>query len=253
MTQVMSALEAEEIDRLRKEVDLRIASNNIDGARATAMKTAEALRQSAQKAGQFVAYWVATESLEYHRHLWQLTLLPVSSAEKSESTASVAATESLYVKELRDAPDLPTGMAHWIELRQLYQKERLRLTKLADDSAAAPRPRTIRELPCAVPVPGPGGTHAVSLAPASTELGKFYPPGERTFQVEGRVLLAIDVDTGGCVQSAAIAESTGSPALDEAGIAFAMQASFVAAELDSKPVASSVRLPVNFSMQDTKR
>jgi TonB family protein len=249
MKYVLPEAEAENLDRLRKEVDQKLATANIDTARVAAGEALTALRMSMEKVGQFMAYMRANRSLAANQDLWQKTLVQAPANEQTLSRTRIAAAEAAFKTALLSATDFASPTASWQRLRQSYLDERTRLTALA--APANPEGASVwrRDSPCPAPGAPRGGTHSISFAPSTALLKDFYPAAEQLLSVEGRAMVTLHIDETGCLQSAAIAQSTGSPVLDSAALAFATMSNYLPAEQDGKPVAATTRLPVNFSVQ----
>jgi TonB family protein len=249
---VLTATEVEKLTRIRSQIDQQVAAANLDGARVKVSEALQSLQEAGTSIAQFTSYRQATEALEFHRHLWQVAALVAVDSERSRSVPIIAAAETAYVKELQSAPNLLGAIAHWQQLRVVYEEERVRLTA---SSAAAARLKLrswSRDTPCPPPTALRGGTHTLSLARSDVSLFELYPVAERNFQVEGTSIVEINIDADGCLQSAAIRLSTGSPALDDAAIAFVAHASFIPREDDGVPSPTSARLPINFRLKSMR-
>jgi TonB family protein len=106
-----------------------------------------------------------------------------------------------------------------------------------------------RNSACSAPAPS-GTRDAPRRLLASMNLADLYPPEAVAFQIEGLIKVYIRYDTGGCVQEAAIAQTSGADILDRAGIEYGMGLQFQPAIVNGQPVDEQVVLPINFSLKD---
>ncbi|HUG73952.1 MAG TPA: energy transducer TonB [Steroidobacteraceae bacterium] len=75
----------------------------------------------------------------------------------------------------------------------------------------------------------------------------YYPPDASMFRVEGRVGVIVDIDATGCVTRTAIAQSTGAPELDRAGMLMALDMQFVPGDVEGKVLAGRFIQGIVFS------
>ena len=75
-----------------------------------------------------------------------------------------------------------------------------------------------------------------------------YPPAAARAQIEGTVILVIDVDANGNVTNVSVEKSSRNRDLDRAAIEAARRWSFSPAMQNGKPAAGRVRVPVDFSL-----
>jgi len=76
-----------------------------------------------------------------------------------------------------------------------------------------------------------------------------YPRESRQRDEEGDVTLEIDVNAQGAVDDVRVAKSSGFPLLDEAAVKAARTARFSPAKSHGRPVASTVRLALDFRLK----
>ena len=88
-----------------------------------------------------------------------------------------------------------------------------------------------------------------SLAPLEFT-ADFYPMTARRANIEGLVILAVQVDAGGCGKQKGLAVSSGSEALDNAALAFIDKAEFLPAQRNGKALAAVLRIPIFFRLSD---
>ena len=76
-----------------------------------------------------------------------------------------------------------------------------------------------------------------------------YPAIERRLKHEGRVILEADIDETGALVAVRIQRSAG-PAFDEAALSWVRASRFTPAQVQGKPVAVRMVIPVEFTLQD---
>ena len=100
---------------------------------------------------------------------------------------------------------------------------------------------------------GPGGNGAVSIQARYSETPKpVYPESARNEGREGRVLLRVLVDDHGRSKRVEINNSSGSEVLDRAATEAIKRWRFIPARYGDKAVESWIRIPVDFSLADSK-
>lgn len=100
---------------------------------------------------------------------------------------------------------------------------------------------------------GPGGNGAVSIQARYSETPKpVYPESARNEGREGRVLLRVLVDDHGRSKQVEINSSSGSEALDRAATEAIKRWRFIPARYGDKAVESWIRIPIDFSLADSK-
>ncbi len=75
-----------------------------------------------------------------------------------------------------------------------------------------------------------------------------YPPAAARAQIEGTVILVIDVDANGNVTNVSVEKSSRNRDLDRAAIEAARKWSFAPAMKEGRPAAGRVRVPVDFNL-----
>jgi TonB family protein len=71
--------------------------------------------------------------------------------------------------------------------------------------------------------------------------------------VEGGERVFVQIDATGCVTRTAIAQSSGAPELDRAGMSMAFAMEFVPGEVDGKAIViDRFILPITFSVKDAE-
>lgn len=99
-------------------------------------------------------------------------------------------------------------------------------------------------------LPAPTGNVAVEKdAPASvqSQAPLSYPTDAMRNQEHGEVIIDASIAADGTVQSATVERSSGYRSLDAAAVSSVLRWRFNPAERDGKPVATSIRIPINFA------
>lgn len=117
---------------------------------------------------------------------------------------------------------------------------------LAADELKSPSPSPVPDTP--PPAPAPDQTRIETTAALKTmiDVRKIYPEESRLAREEGVVLLELSLTDRGSVVSAKVVRSSGYPALDAAALKAGRKAKFKPATVNGRPVATTVRLPLNF-------
>lgn len=108
------------------------------------------------------------------------------------------------------------------------------------------------------PIPGfhdttwysPGGARGASGPMYLRNPAPPYPAASREQGEQGRVVLLIHVDTAGRPAGVQIIESSGYPRLDEAALTTVRRWTFAPARVAAVPVASSVKVPIRFVLDE---
>jgi periplasmic protein TonB len=95
-----------------------------------------------------------------------------------------------------------------------------------------------------------GGREVSSLPRYRNTPAPKYPPAARREHQEGVVLLAVDVGANGRPTGVVVKKSSGVAILDEAAVTAVRRWSFEPARSAGLPVASTVEVPVRFSLAD---
>jgi TonB family protein len=100
--------------------------------------------------------------------------------------------------------------------------------------------------------PGPANTSVAvkpaRFAPNNRADEVFYPPQLRRLDLEGFVLVAATISPTGCPTKAEVYSPSGAEAFDQSALKWSLQATYVPAERDGKPVESVMRMGVRFQM-----
>lgn len=129
---------------------------------------------------------------------------------------------------------MPAGPAIGSEQEAAAQAERERAAaaeRRRESSAKASKPLADRD-----------ATPVARVQPA-------YPPEAARVKAEGSVTVRVEVDANGIPTSVTLARRSGERSLDEAALEAVRQWRFQPAIRNGKPVASTVEVPVDFTMQ----
>lgn len=118
------------------------------------------------------------------------------------------------------------------------------------ESARDTAPRPTRKAAPAAPGRGePTGTRNFSSAVCTFRASPEFPAAARAERKRGTVVIVVQLDATGRVQSARVATSSGDARLDAAALSAAQRSRFRPATRDGAPVASEVRIPYTFALQ----
>jgi TonB family protein len=105
-----------------------------------------------------------------------------------------------------------------------------------------------RATPCPEAVTQTSGSELPRLAELNAPLSSVYPIPSRRASFEGTVIVQVWLSATGCVEKAAVYQSSGVSELDDAAITWTLQAKFIPAERDHQPIAVTPKLPIRFSL-----
>jgi TonB family protein len=100
------------------------------------------------------------------------------------------------------------------------------------------------------PVSGAVAVKPARLAPDNRADELFYPPQLRRLDLEGFVIVATTVSATGCATKAEVYSPSGAQAFDESALRWALQASYLPAQQDGRPLESVMRMGVRFKMRE---
>lgn len=103
--------------------------------------------------------------------------------------------------------------------------------------------------PCPSAAQGTAGGETPKLASGNRAPDSVYPDASRRASLEGEVIVRAKVDAAGCLQEAAVVQSSGVPDLDQAALSWTQQARFLPAEHDHKAVEGSFAFMVRFTLR----
>ena len=206
-------------------------------------------------------YWIIHNASQFHRGLIEpvIEALPADQADQARKRLAAVAMDDQQVRErifprLNRCPDI-SGLDESLgditpaSVSRPFNELRAALIGQLQDPTLGKAAWKDRSGDCGPSAQKTSGkrTPAYAVLP---DISKFYPPEARAFQVEGVVRVMIAIDAQGCVKAVALAQSSGSDQLDDAGLDAAQQMSFLPAEQDGKAVDSTVAVPIRFSLRD---
>jgi TonB family protein len=112
----------------------------------------------------------------------------------------------------------------------------------------AAAPAQPREEACPLAVLHTSGRELPALAADNSAPNSFYPESSRHAQFEGMVTVQAWVTASGCMEKAAVYESSGVAELDQAAIRWTQQANFYPAERDHRAVDATLRFRIRFQL-----
>lgn len=131
------------------------------------------------------------------------------------------------------------------------------------DAIAAPKPTPASPQPTSAPAPAsiPGPATAVKAKPETFTEANYranygfnpkpdYPRIARSRGWQGKVLLRVQVSAAGVSENIAVHQSSGHETLDESAVEAVRKWKFIPAKRGDKPVASSVIVPIQFTLND---
>jgi len=164
------------------------------------------------------------------------------------------------------APALPAGPAPAVDAPEAFPDEpepppepgrperlpaldRPRMAKLSRPLLA--RPATQEPAPRPAPrEPGPEAVVSTAARPlAANRPDVPYPLRAKRRGHEGTVVLRVEVSVAGEAKRIDVARSSGHPSLDRAAVRAVRRWRFVPATRDGRPVAATVRIPIEFRLE----
>jgi len=106
----------------------------------------------------------------------------------------------------------------------------------------------LREGPCPLSVILTSGRELPALTADNSAPNSFYPQTSWHARFEGMVTVEAWVSSSGCLDKAAVYESSGVPELDQAAMRWTQQANFYPAERDHRAVDGTLRIRIRFQL-----
>jgi serine protease Do len=216
--------------------DLRQYIVPVSGDYAEVMKRSQALQD----------YWKSVPVLRNNRDLWD-AFIEKNRLRDQLHRPAVLIAETQLLKALESTPDPEWGRLS-IKLAQAYIEERGEIARLHADQL--PAAYVERQLPCPKPPEKSSASDRPALAKPLNFTAEYYPMAARKDNVEGFVVLSIQVNANGCGQQKGIAVSSGSDALDQAALGFIDTAEFLPAQRGGARIASVYKTNVRFKLSD---
>ncbi len=203
--------------------------------------------QAAQRAAALFDYWRNVPGVIHNRDLW------ASFLERNHLTGIPGHRVSVVEAQAQLARTLDNGDPgpEWGRLAQnlidAYVKEREDIAR--SRAGAFPAGYSARQLPCPKAADQRSTTATPEIAPLTRSPEEFYPNMARRAQIEGSVVVAIQVNTSGCGLQRGIVTSSGSDEIDQAALDFTDTAEFYPAQRQGTPIDAIYKTIVIFKLE----
>lgn len=185
----------------------------------------------------------------------------VPEADRAETRRAIDARRRSLPAVLIEGPEDPAQLsgvtvamvrATAEALYDTYNVERARLAFIAlraDEQSGVARPSRERTAPCKGPAPSPAADETPTIDRSGLQK-PAYADEARRVGFEGRVIVSIDVDAGGCARRATLLLPTGAAVLDEAALDWAVGLRFHPAIRDGRPTEGTMQIATTFRLTD---
>jgi serine protease Do len=199
--------------------------------------------RSSKIASALFDYWRIVPGVIHNRDLWSSFL------ERNQLPATTGHRVSVLELQSKFASTLEAGSpgSDWAEkgeeLIEAYAKERADIARSRAD--LLPAVYSARKVPC----PKPAEKRSATAIPAITltrSPEEFYPNTARRAQIEGSVVVAVQVDTSGCGRQRGVVASSGSDDIDQAALDLLDTAEFLPAQQQGAAVDGIYKTVVHF-------
>jgi TonB family protein len=203
--------------------------------------------QSATAAGLF-DYWSKVPAVIHNGDLWSSFLEHNGFPAASSHGLGVVEAQAQLARALGNGAPGPEWAKRAQALIEAYAKERADIARSRGN--VFPSVYSARKLPCPKPAEKRSETEipAITLTRSPEE---FYPNSARRAQIEGSVLVAVQVDTSGCGRQRGIVASSGSDDLDQAALDLLDTAEFSPAQRNGAAVEGIFKTIVLFKLQES--
>jgi TonB family protein len=205
---------------------------------------------------QLVSYWGMRHGTAYHENLIHQL---VDRLPPSARPGMMARTQALgarrdglrtgmerVLKDCKlDSEDQIAAAEEQIKLVTEYNSLRSQIAAtlpLADSQIV----RVERSTPCPQPQPSAPRMRLVSRP----DLAQLYPAEAVRYQVEGRLTVQIEYDSGGCVIRTAVLQSSGAPLLDAAGLEYGFKLVIQPGQVNGTASGGGATQSITFSLRD---
>jgi protein TonB len=131
---------------------------------------------------------------------------------------------------------------------QLFMQEPLKIEKFPEITVLGENEPVIsRDNQASEPASADYSTQARPILDGSNKLPP-YPRMARQLGQEGRVILSVEINAGGLVQSVTVLKSSGYKLLDDAAVKTVQGWIFIPAVRNGRPAASKLEIPVLFKL-----
>jgi TonB family protein len=192
-------------------------------------------------------YWKNYPSLSHNRDMWAVFLSRNGMPADTPHTRPVTEAEESLLRALAGGNPDPGWSDRAHALLAAYIAERSQQVKARHPADSEYRERLS---PCPSPAEKTSGKPQPSYSRMNRSLEDYWPIESKRLGEEGIVRVSLRISSTGCALAAAIAGSSGSAMLDEAVLKFYETIDFLPAEVDGKPSASMVILPVVFKLKN---
>jgi TonB family protein len=252
---VFSPKALENLARLREE-----AQAKIDDAAAfdeVMDRSGASLMNEVAQLGALGSYWRSYQSVIHHGQLLEPWISGASEADRETLLLHLRLTEKRLIalyEEQRSGP-LPTeGSDRILQLRSeaiaFYNERRSTLARQQSGKEGAPPLLSRkRETPCAEAARVEGDREKAAFAPGNEAPEEVYPAISKSEDVEGVVIVRVELSEKGCMQSGEVTTSSGVAELDDAALLWAERAQFLPVVKAGKGEPSQFSFRVNFELK----
>jgi serine protease Do len=223
-----------------------VLSDHTQGSEAHGSSAHSSAVQSAAAAVLF-DYWRMVPAVIHNRDLWSSFLEHNGLLAGSSHGLRVVEAQAQLARTLESATPGPEWPKKAQMLIEAYSKERADIAR--SRGGVLPSVYSERKLPC----PKPAEKRSDTAIPAITLTRtpeEFYPNSARRAQIEGSVVVAVQVDTSGCGRQRGIVASSGSDDIDQAALDLIDTAEFFPAQRNGIAVEGIYKTIVLFKLKE---
>jgi|GEM_PF-2486396 len=248
------------LDALREKVRAQAVASDHSGVAATMREAGPLVEKEAYKSTVLTNYWYVQSVLQHHRKI----ITPLLEHAPPDRAKSLRELMNTTEQQLADnlAPAIAAQpfeaggeallklLAAKSEAARKYNTERVALMEQAAASGEKPialKSRT-RQSPCPAPAAGTSENERPKLGSSTVSLEDVYPALAKRDEVEGPVVVRVEVSAAGCMEKAEIVTSSGAEELDEAALLLAELYNYVPGVKGGKPVGGSLSFKIQFRL-----
>ena len=253
--------QARRLEALRLQALAQSTRSDKAALRGTLKEATPLLGQEAYKAATLGAWWTFQDILARHESNLQALearapqedhaarqsrIAMLAAGMRGQLPAALAAdsavTQAAAMQQLNEASET---------LLRAYNEERGKLAHLvsgAQHARGEVAPAQPRDTPCPETAAHTSGKAVPQIASDNAAPESLYPSTSRHAYFEGDVVVDASISAAGCMEKAAVYDSSGVAELDDAAIRWAQQAVFYPAERDHRPVDGMLRFRVRFQL-----
>ena len=203
--------------------------------------------QSNKRAAALFDYWRMVPGLIHNRDLWSAFLQRNNLPSTSPHTYLVIEAQTKLAAALGAADPKP----EWAQLAQAlidsYVKERVDFAR--SHTSTLPATYSARKGPCPKAAEKRSDGENPTLAPLTRSPAEFFPNEARRAQIEGSVVVAVQVDASGCGKQRGVVTSSGSDDIDQAALEFVDSAEFFPGQRNGTAVDGIFKTIVHFKLK----